>query len=617
MKNRLSIALISVLLTIGMVMGGISFALSVKAATPTTSVHIVKYAEDGITVIEEVTKTYEELESSLPVQGDGVTHYYTQGPTFDPDNLWDPDETLNLKDKGALMGTDVKDLCDLVGGMGENDTVTIRASDGYGNDIFPYANVYTPDPRQGKMVICWYNGNVIDEDSGEELFPGYVPDYEKGMLLAFFTTVPTTTGPNTGKLVFGHQDMKDCFPASNYHWYSDGGIDYPSTNGAYYKWVSEIKIYTNGAINWSLDLSGARSEVISRSHFENCSACHSDYVQTYTDDEDNTWKGIPLWMVLGYVDDTNNSHGTGCFNDNLYYDIKVNGSGDYSYTFASTDVARNNDYILANQWKPAGTDEFVDLPEDKFPLKLVNHEFTVGGPSVAGINSIELKDISVNPPTWPPIEPGDAEWPLKLYGAQTDTITLPSFESCASCHGVSYTDDDGTWSGLPLWYLMGDVDDTNTHGAGNFNDSLAAQGYDVWVVAADAYYQEFDSETLARNDNVILANMLNGEPLPETLMSGDPPSPHPAYPLKIVGSDVSSGSRVGAVVRIDLRNIPSEQPAWDLNGDGVCNIGDVVLVGLHWLETGTSGWIPEDLNNDGKINIGDVVVLGLYWGETW
>ena len=63
--------------------------------------------------------------------------------------------------------------------------------------------------------------------------------------------------------------------------------------------------------------------------------------------------------------------------------------------------------------------------------------------------------------------------------------------------------------------------------------------------------------------------------------------------------------------------ITQARPGWDLNGDGVCNIGDVVVVGLHWDETGAPGWIPEDLNSDGVINIGDVVVLGLYWGDRW
>ncbi len=58
-------------------------------------------------------------------------------------------------------------------------------------------------------------------------------------------------------------------------------------------------------------------------------------------------------------------------------------------------------------------------------------------------------------------------------------------------------------------------------------------------------------------------------------------------------------------------------PVWDLNGDRTCNIGDVVVIGLHWSEIGLPGWIPSDLNKDGCINIGDVVVVGLHWDEAY
>ncbi|MBN2098201.1 MAG: PKD domain-containing protein [Dehalococcoidia bacterium] len=87
------------------------------------------------------------------------------------------------------------------------------------------------------------------------------------------------------------------------------------------------------------------------------------------------------------------------------------------------------------------------------------------------------------------------------------------------------------------------------------------------------------------------------------------------------------GASVGAVTTYEFTNVTdnhtisvsfaTDVPAWDLNGDGVCNIGDVVVIGLHWGEMGAPGWIPQDLNGDGVINIGDVVVLGLHWGETW
>jgi hypothetical protein len=63
--------------------------------------------------------------------------------------------------------------------------------------------------------------------------------------------------------------------------------------------------------------------------------------------------------------------------------------------------------------------------------------------------------------------------------------------------------------------------------------------------------------------------------------------------------------------------ITQAQPDWDLNSDHVCNIGDVVVIGLHWSETGDPGWIPQDINRDGVIDTLDVAIIGLHWGETW
>jgi len=585
-------------------------APSVSAAGwTTTSLHIVKYAPDGTTVLAQTTIDWATMKATLAMQGDGVTHYFTQGPTFDPNNLWDPSESDNnsLKDKGAVMGTDLKDLCELVGGMSANDTVKVHAADDYGNDIFPYANVYTPDPRQGKMAICWYTANTSDDGGAHYYYTNgaYVPDYAEGMLLVFMAQTTNAAGQH----VFGHEDMKICLPSSDYHWYYNGGIQYPSTNGIYCKYVSEISIYTNATPGWTVALSGARTDTLMQTTFEDALGANCHNASTYTDGNGNLWSGLPLWYVCGLVDDANNAHGPGAFNDNLYYDVKVIGAGGYYYTFPSTDIARNNDIILAN------TVNGTALPPDKYPLKLVSPSFTVGGPSVAGITKIELLNISASPPTWPPIEPTAAAWPLKLYGAQSATITQAAFEAGAACHIDSYIDASGTWSGIALWRLMGWVDDTNQHGPGAFNDALAAAGYDVKVIGADGYYYDFASADLANNDNIIVANSLNGLPLPPN--DGATPDPHPLYPLKLVGSGLTgTGSKVGSVVRIDLRNIPA-LPTWDLNNDHVCNIGDVVKVGLKWGLTGSAGWIPEDLNNDGVINIGDVVKLGLNWGKTW
>jgi hypothetical protein len=128
-------------------------------AAPTAEVRMATYAENG-TILNETWVTYKWMEANLPVLGDGITHYYHQGPVFEGDK-WDPNETTNFKDKGAVKGTDIKDLCDLVGGMAPGDEVMIHAADGYHIE-FCSSNVYEPQPRQGPIVLCWYCGESPD-----------------------------------------------------------------------------------------------------------------------------------------------------------------------------------------------------------------------------------------------------------------------------------------------------------------------------------------------------------------------------------------------------------------------------------------------------------------------
>jgi len=141
-------------------------------------------------------------------------------------------------------------------------------------------------------------------------------------------------------------------------------------------------------------------------------------------------------------------------------------------------------------------------------------------------------------------------WDLELVGAINNTISNSTFESCVGCHGVSYTDSENNeWEGIPLWYLMGDVDDTVTHGTGAFNDTLASDGdgYDVKIIAGDGYSKTLDSTYLAENNSYIVACYLNGTPLPELTDDGKP-----FAPLKLVGPYLSGGQKVGNIARIEL-----------------------------------------------------------------
>lgn len=351
--------------------------------------------------------------------------------------------------------------------------------------------------------------------------------------------------------------------------------------------------------DWPLQMVGASTVEVAQPDYE---ALACAYPVSWDDTVNgNLWSGVALWRLVALVDDGDQS----TFSDAMAaagYNVRLIGADGYSYTFPSQDIARNDNFILANELND------VPLPPDKYPLKLVNPDFEVGGPSVSQVVRIELQSTTPTRPV-----PTVAEWPLQLHGAYSVDFTQAEFEASVLLDGLSCVDDTGTWCGLALWRLVALVDDNDPN---TFNDVLAAQGYAIKVSAPD-YYYVFDSGTVAGNDNIIAANTLDGQPLPLT----DPANPAKLwYPLKLVGSGLHSGDRVGGVVMIELLNLPEpppDEPAWDLNGDGLCNIGDVVRIGLRWGESGTPGWIPEDLNIDGVINIGDVVVVGLHWGETW
>jgi hypothetical protein len=211
------------------------------ASATTTSLHLQKIGADGKTVLAEKTVDYLWMEQNLPVQGDGIIHYYHQGPVFvdNPDpaveelQRWNPGEDQNVKEKdmGAVRGTRLMDLCDLVGGMGPGDTLRLKASDGFSRN-FSYKNVYLPPSRQGPMVITWYR-------TGE----GYVPNYTTGMRLIFFAD--NSTNP-WGIHAFGNQDWHESASQEYWYYYVQGNERYPTTTGLSVQSVSEVTIYQTG-----------------------------------------------------------------------------------------------------------------------------------------------------------------------------------------------------------------------------------------------------------------------------------------------------------------------------------------------------------------------------------
>jgi hypothetical protein len=206
-----------------------------QAAGATTELQIVRYAADGATILEETTISYQWMEANLPVYGDGVTHYFHQGPVFEGD-MWDPSETQNLKDKGAVMGTNARDLCELVGGMKPGDEASFVAVDGWRTE-FAYENIYEPLDIQGPVILAWYNG--AEPSSGEKYGVGYpgLEGYHSAMQIVFMSGITN----QAGQYVFGNEDMRQSLPQEKYQHFYQG---FPSTNGLSGKWINRLIIYS-------------------------------------------------------------------------------------------------------------------------------------------------------------------------------------------------------------------------------------------------------------------------------------------------------------------------------------------------------------------------------------
>ncbi len=149
------------------------------------------------------------------------------------------------------------------------------------------------------------------------------------------------------------------------------------------------------------------------------------------------------------------------------------------------------------------------------------------------------------------IKPVGQPWNLKLHGALMQPVDRATFQSCASpsCHGVSWKDENGqNWVGVPLWLLVGQVDDSNSHGIGAFNDALADAGYKVDVVGADGSTVTLDSLSIKRNGNILVAYLVNDAELPEKY-----------FPLRLVGSDLKMDQMIGQISMIAV-HVPEVTP---------------------------------------------------------
>jgi DMSO/TMAO reductase YedYZ molybdopterin-dependent catalytic subunit len=168
------------------------------------------------------------------------------------------------------------------------------------------------------------------------------------------------------------------------------------------------------------------------------------------------------------------------------------------------------------------------------PLRLVvisekNNQVVDGHWATKWVNKITVKPMA-------------EDWVLHLEGAMKEDIDRGTYESCtaAKCHQAKTTDTQSQeWTGVPLYLLVGRVDDQIKHDGPAFNDALADAGYTIEIVAKDGYSVTMDSVRVKRNNNIIVAGFMNGNPLTDK-----------DFPLKLVGSDVTKKEGVSGIAKI-------------------------------------------------------------------
>ena len=205
-----------------------------------------------------------------------------------------------------------------------------------------------------------------------------------------------------------------------------------------------------------------------------------------------------------------------------------------AYDPATGNELKNKVELIAILAYEANGKAFDEKQDGVLRLAIISPEInqvTDGHWSVKWVNKLEAKSLG-------------EEWVLHAQGGIDKTIDRASIESCGApqCHGATWTDDKAQqWVGVPLWLLVGSVDDEIEHEGPAFNDALADAGYTVDVVAGDGYTVTFDASRLKRNNNIIVAYKVNENPLPDEY-----------FPLRLVGSDLNKKEMVGMIAEIKL-----------------------------------------------------------------
>jgi hypothetical protein len=183
-----------------------------------------------------------------------------------------------------------------------------------------------------------------------------------------------------------------------------------------------------------------------------------------------------------------------------------------------------------------------------------------------------LLALTSTPPD-PYTAPVPFAWTLQLRGARNINLSRHDFNAFRALKNHQATivvdenkpatpdpADDTTYRGVPLWRVVGLIDDKNP---ATFNTKLATTGagYGVEVMGVDYFSYIYTSQQIAAlGDTLMVAVTANGAPLTwgSVKVSGTTGTFKPNWPLKLVSSDssVTGKMKPGGIVRISIVAAP-------------------------------------------------------------
>ena len=411
---------------------------------------------------------------------------------------------------GEYTGIPILTLCNLVGGITSDQTLTVTASDGY-------SMVYTYNQVNGEDFTTY------DEVTGSEA----ASTQPMKMVVTYLkdgAALPSDEGPlRIG--VLGPEGLL--------------------TEGHFWtKMVSKIEVTAN-IRDWTVTVKATTDLDMNR---QSLTADLNHFGVNYTDSSGNVWVGTALWRWVSW-----SNYNGGVTNATLDkgYTVKVISGDGSSTTFDDSQVKMNDNIIVAAKLNGA------ELSDPYWPLTMVGSDVS----SSKMIKNIVQIQIIIDQPTASPT-PTSAptasptataspsptptptpSWNLIINGTTAVTMTKAQFEDQVSGSTQTYTDSSTTWVGTPLHRLV-----VWAQNNGAISSSTLTSGYVVKVIGTDGYTKAFNDSRIDMNTNIIVANQANG-----TALTGS------YSPLTLTGSELSGKEKVKGIAQIQIIPIPHIQ----------------------------------------------------------